>query len=90
MADARRRVVVSGRVQGVFFRDSVRRQAAGRGVSGWVRNNDDGTVEAVFEGEADDVEALVAFCRTGPENAVVEDVNVSDEEPVGESEFGVS
>ena len=89
MADARRRVIVSGRVQGVFFRDSVRRQAEGRGVAGWVRNNDDGTVEAAFEGNADDVEAIVAFCRTGPESASVDDVKVSDEEPQGEAGFQV-
>ena len=89
MADARRRVVVSGRVQGVFFRDSVRRHAHDRGVAGWVTNRDDGKVEAVFEGEADDVEALVAFCRSGPEDAVVEDVEVSDEEPAGEQGFSV-
>jgi acylphosphatase len=85
----RRRVVVSGRVQGVFFRDSVRRIALDRGVAGWVRNCEDGTVEAVFEGNAPDVEALVAFCRTGPEDAVVEGVEVTEDEPQGESGFGV-
>ena len=89
MADARRRVVVSGRVQGVFFRDSVRRQADDRGVSGWVRNNDDGTVEAVFEGAAEDVEALVEYCRRGPENARVDNVNISDEGPEGDADFKV-
>ena len=89
MADARRRVVVSGRVQGVFFRDSVRRHALDRGVAGWVTNRDDGKVEAVFEGDADGVEALVAFCRRGPEDAVVESVEVSDEEPAGEASFRV-
>ena len=86
---ARRRVVVSGRVQGVFFRDSVRRHALDRGLAGWVRNCDDGTVEAVFEGEPDAVEALVAFCRSGPESAAVESVEVSDEEPAGEQGFSV-
>ena len=89
MADARRRVVVSGRVQGVFFRDSVRRHALDRGVSGWVRNRDDGTVEAVFEGEPEAVDALVAFCRSGPESAAVESVDVSEEDPAGEQGFQV-
>ena len=89
MADARRRVIVSGRVQGVFFRDSVRRQALDRGIAGWVTNREDGKVEAVFEGEADEVEALIAFCRSGPKQAVVDDVKVSDEEPAGEVGFKV-
>ena len=86
---ARRRVVVSGRVQGVFFRDSVRRHALDRGLAGWVCNRDDGAVEAVFEGEPADVEELVAFCRSGPENATVESVEVSDEDPTGEQGFQV-
>ena len=81
--------MVSGRVQGVFFRDSVRRHALDRGLSGWVRNRDDGTVEAVFEGDPGGVEALVAYCRSGPEHAAVEDVEVSEEEPEGERGFQV-
>ena len=85
----RRRVVVSGRVQGVFFRDSVRRIAASRGVAGWVRNNPDGTVEAVFEGEAEAVSAVLAFCREGPRGAIVEQVEESDEEPQGETGFRI-
>ena len=85
----RRRVVISGRVQGVFFRDSARRHARDRGLAGWVRNRDDGTVEAVFEGDAEDVESLIAFCRSGPEGAAVEDVDVSEEEPTGEHGFQV-
>jgi acylphosphatase len=89
MADARRRVIVSGRVQGVFFRDSVRRHALDRGIAGWVTNREDGKVEAVFEGDAEAVEALIAFCRSGPEDAVVTDVEVSDEEPAGEPGFQV-
>ena len=89
MADARRRVVISGRVQGVFFRDSVRRHALDRGLAGWVTNRDDGTVEAVFEGDADDVAALVAFCRSGPEDASVEGVEVTEEDPAGERGFNV-
>ena len=79
----RRRVIVHGRVQGVFFRDSVRRLAEQRGVAGTAANRDDGTVEAVFEGEPEAVEALVAFCRSGPRRAEVERVEELDEEPQG-------
>jgi acylphosphatase len=85
----RRRVVVHGRVQGVFFRDSVRRRAAAAGVAGWVRNREDGTVEAVFEGPASAVEALVAFAQRGPARAVVERVDLEDEAPRGERGFNV-
>jgi acylphosphatase len=84
----RRRVVIHGRVQGVFFRDTTRRRAAERGVSGWVRNNRDGTVEAVFEGEPDAVESMVRFAHEGPRGAVVERVDVINEEPEGLSGFG--
>ena len=77
----RRRVVAHGRVQGVFFRDSTRREARSRGVAGWVRNRPDGTVEAVFEGEPDAVEALVEFCRRGPGHADVTQLDVEDQEP---------
>jgi acylphosphatase len=79
----RRRVVVRGDVQGVFFRDSTRERAEARGVSGSVTNRDDGAVEAVFEGPPDAVEAMVAFCREGPSRASVEDVEVIEEEPEG-------
>jgi acylphosphatase len=85
----RRRAIVHGRVQGVFFRDTTRRQAASRGVAGWVRNCPDGTVEAVFEGEAEAVEAMVAFCHEGPRGAQVERVEVIDEPPEGLSGFRV-
>jgi acylphosphatase len=85
----RRRVVVHGFVQGVFFRDSVRRLAQQHGVSGWVANRWDGTVEAVFEGEPDAVERLVTFCREGPRGAQVESVDVNDEQPEGLSGFNV-
>jgi acylphosphatase len=85
----RRRVVVHGHVQGVFFRDSVRRLAQQHGVAGWVSNRWDGTVEAAFEGEEDAVERLIAFCRRGPRGAEVERVDVSMEEPVGEAGFSV-
>jgi acylphosphatase len=85
----RRRVVVHGRVQGVFFRDSLRRRATSRGVAGWVRNNADGTVEAVLEGEPDDVHALVELCREGPRGAEVERVEEREEEPDGLDGFDV-
>jgi acylphosphatase len=85
----RRRVVVRGRVQGVFFRDSVRRMAESQGASGWVTNRGDGAVEAVFEGEGDAVERLVEFCRRGPSRAEVERVEVSEEEPEGLSGFAI-
>lgn len=83
-------VVVRGRVQGVFFRDTVRRQASQRGVAGWVRNRSDGAVEAVFEGAEPDVERLVELCREGPRGAVVDDVEVLAEEPEGLSGFEIS
>jgi acylphosphatase len=86
----RRRVIVHGRVQGVFFRDSARRRAVDRGVSGWVRNNRDGTVEAVFEGDDEAVESMVRFAREGPRGADVERVEVTDEEPEGLSGFSVA
>jgi acylphosphatase len=85
----RKRVRAHGRVQGVFFRDSVRREADRRGVAGWARNCSDGTAEAVFEGDADAVEAMVAFVRDGPGHAEVSDVEVSEEEPEGLAGFGV-
>jgi len=75
----RRRVVVHGFVQGVYFRDTVRRRAVAAGVSGWVRNNWDGTVEAVFEGTPEAVERLVAFCHEGPRGARVDRVDAVDE-----------
>jgi len=85
----RRRVIVRGFVQGVFFRDSARRLAQRHGVSGWVANRADGAVEAVFEGEADAVERLVAFSRKGPRGAQVNSVEVTEEEPEGLSGFAV-
>ncbi|MEX2106870.1 MAG: acylphosphatase [Solirubrobacterales bacterium] len=72
------RVVVHGRVQGVFFRDTARREANARGVSGWVLNRADGAVEAHFEGEPAAVEAMVAFCRRGSERARVDRVEVTE------------
>ena len=85
----RRRVVVHGFVQGVFFRDTVRRHAVGAGVAGWVRNNGDGTVEAMLEGDPDAVERLVDVCRRGPAGARVDQVDVLAEEPERLSGFSV-
>jgi acylphosphatase len=85
----RKRVVVHGYVQGVFFRDSLRRLADRHEVAGWARNCPDGTVEAVFEGRAEDVEQLVEFAGEGPRGASVERVEVEDEEPEGLSGFAV-
>lgn len=79
----RRRAVIHGQVQGVFFRDTLRRQALSAGVAGWARNRGDGTVEAVFEGEPAAVEVLVTTCHKGPRGARVERVDVTDEEPEG-------
>jgi acylphosphatase len=86
----RRRVIVRGRVQGVFFRDTLRRQAESRSVAGWAMNRNDGAVEAAFEGAQDAVEALVDFCRRGPSRARVEDVEVVEEQPEGLTGFRVA
>jgi acylphosphatase len=85
----RRRVVIRGHVQGVFFRDSLRRLAQQHGVGGWVTNRGDGAVEAVFEGEPDAVERLVRFSHQGPRGAQVESVEVAEEEPEGRTGFQV-
>ena len=85
----RRRVIVHGSVQGVFFRDSARRLAQQRGVTGWVSNRPDGTVEAVFEGDDDAVERLISFSRKGPRGAQVDRVDVSEEEPEGLADFTI-
>ena len=85
----RAHVFVSGRVQGVYYRASTREAAGEHDVDGWVRNLDDGRVEAVFEGRETDVEALVEWCHTGSSAAVVEDVDVRYEPPEGESGFRV-
>jgi acylphosphatase len=86
----RRHVIVRGQVQGVFFRETCHRRAHEAGVSGWVRNRSDGAVEAVFEGDDQAVADLVSWCGVGPRSASVESVDVVDEEPVGETGFGVS
>jgi acylphosphatase len=88
MAQSRRRVIAHGRVQGVFFRDSTRREALRRGVAGWARNTPEGTVEAVFEGSPEAVDAMIEFVRAGPGHAVVERLDVIDEPAEGLSGFG--
>jgi acylphosphatase len=85
----RRRVVVRGRVQGVFFRDSTRREAEAAGVAGWARNRSDGAVEAVFEGDEAAVERMVEFVRGGPGHADVDDVEVVEEDPENLDGFSV-
>ena len=84
-----KRVVASGRVQGVFFRDTVRNAAEREGVAGWVRNNPDGTVEALFEGRPDAVERLVSVVRQGPPGARVEALDVVDEPDHGIDGFRI-
>jgi acylphosphatase len=85
----RKRVRAHGRVQGVFFRDSVRRAAEAAGVAGWAANRPDGTVEAVFEGQDEAVERLVELCRAGPGHAEVSQLDVADEQPEGLTDFDV-
>lgn len=89
MSRARMRVRVRGRVQGVFFRAETRARAESLGLAGWVRNAADGSVEAVFEGEAERVESMVEWCRRGPDGAIVDEVETVADEPVGESGFRV-
>ena len=84
-----RRVVVHGQVQGVFFRETMRRRAYRAAVGGWVRNNPDGTVEAWLEGDPDDVEVMVHFAGIGPSGAHVDHVDVEDVEPEGLRTFEV-
>jgi acylphosphatase len=86
----RRHVRIYGFVQGVGFRFAVERAANSHGVAGWVRNRADGAVEAVLEGEAEAVEAVVELCRRGPRGAVVERVDVEEESPEGLGGFRVT
>jgi acylphosphatase len=76
-------VVVSGKVQGVFFRAETKKTAARHDVLGWVKNNSDGTVEAIFEGDEDDVQAVIEWCRQGPPHSRVKDVTVVYEDYSG-------
>jgi len=85
----RARVLVSGRVQGVFFREETRRRARSLGIAGWVANRPEGTVEAVFEGPREQVESMVGWCGRGPSGARVDDVQVAWEDPRGDEGFAV-
>jgi acylphosphatase len=85
----RRHVFVSGDVQGVFFRDSCKRIAEGAGVAGWARNNSDGRVEVVLEGEPSAVQRVIEWCRSGPDMATVDSVDIDDEDPRGETGFSI-
>ncbi len=89
MSTTRVHVRARGRVQGVFFRAEARERAESLGVSGWIRNAEDGSVEAVFEGEEERVESLVDWCRRGPAGGRVDDVEVEPVEPTGETGFHV-
>jgi acylphosphatase len=85
----RRRVIVKGDVQGVFFRQSCQREAVARGVAGWIHNNNDGTVEAALEGDPDTVEGVVSWMRVGPSGAGVTGVKIIDEPVLGEHTFRI-
>ena len=87
MTSVARRAVVHGRVQGVFYRDTVRRAAQQRGVAGWAANRSDGTVEVWLEGEADAVDSMLRVLHDGPPRAEVERVEVAEAEPQGLSGF---
>jgi acylphosphatase len=84
------RVTVSGRVQGVFFRATCARLARDAGLGGYIRNLPDGRVEAAFEGAESAVDAIVDWCRLGPELALVEAAEAVDEDPIGDTTFRVS
>ena len=86
MAKVRAEVRVTGRVQGVWFRQSTKDIATNQGIRGWCRNNPDGSVEAVFEGEAEAVKSVVTWCKSGPELAQVDELRVSWTDPTGEFE----
>ncbi len=86
----RKRVVIEGRVQGVWFRASTRDAALRIGVDGWVRNRPDGSVEAAFEGSPEAVDTAVTWCRTGPERALVERIEVAEEPAEGLVGFRVT
>lgn len=89
MPRVRARVVISGKVQGVYFRGTAEDEARSRGLTGWVRNTPDGQVEAAFEGEQAAVEAMIAWCHRGSPAARVTGVTVTWEEPRGERGFSV-
>jgi acylphosphatase len=85
----RTRVVVAGRVQGVFFRASCAERARTLGLAGWVRNDPDGRVGAVFEGSEEAVETMIRWCHVGPPHARVDEVEIVEETPEGEAGFRV-
>jgi acylphosphatase len=85
----RRKVRVTGRVQGVFFRDACHKEAVKLGLGGEVRNESDGSVAAVFEGDQKAVEAMCDWCRTGSDQADVEHIEITEEEPQGHTSFDV-
>ena len=89
MANQRVHVLVSGEVQGVNFRGATQAQAEQLGLNGWVRNLDDGRVEAVFEGDSDTIQQMIEWCESGPSSAHVDNVSVEQEEPEGLSGFEV-
>lgn len=86
---ARKRLIIHGRVQGVFFRDGLRSEASRAGVTGWARNRDDGTVEAVLEGSPEAVDIVAAWCSRGPARASVERTEIHEEAPEGLEGFEV-
>jgi len=92
MEAPRRRVhvIVSGRVQGVFYRSTCVERARALRLGGWVRNLVDGRVEGAFEGPSEDVDAIVAWCREGPPRAKVQEMSVEEERPIGEDSFRVA
>lgn len=89
-ATKRVRARIRGRVQGVWFRAETRKAAQARGVTGWVRNMSDGSVEAVFAGSAENVDSVLAWCKKGPPLAMVTELSIVDE-PAGEtfSDFSI-
>ena len=90
MEEIRAHVFIEGLVQGVFFRASTKEEAVTRGLLGWVKNNTDGTVEAVFEGKDADIHSMLEWCRVGPPDASVKSLNVNFEDFIGEfKEFSV-
>ena len=89
MSRVRLRVWARGHVQGVFFRAEARARAESLGVAGWIRNTEDGSVEAVFEGDRERVESMVDWCRRGPAGAQVDELEVEPEEPHAEQGFRV-
>lgn len=84
MADRRVRIFVTGKVQGVFFRQALKVMAKKNDILGWVRNLKDGRVEAVLEGNEDGLDRIIEWAHGGPANARVEDVEIRNEEPLGE------